>query len=59
VDEDTVFKLGLILATSIRVLGMQASNMQREHRGESMMYNEADFFIEAYYIEMISRGLQP
>lgn len=57
-NEDTVFKLGLILATSIRVLGMQATNMQREYLGESMEYGETDFFAEANYIEMLARELR-
>ena len=27
----------------IRAMGMQATNMQRQHRGESMAYTSADF----------------
>lgn len=50
--------LAFALAGSARVAGMQAENMARAHRGESMAYTDKDFFNEASYIESMAREIQ-
>lgn len=37
------FQFGMIVASMVEAMAMQAENMQRQHRGESMAYTDKDF----------------
>jgi hypothetical protein len=58
-NDETVRALGFILACNARVEGMRAMNMQRSATGDSMAYDEQEFFHEAAQMEIIAHGLQP
>lgn len=57
-DNASARYFALALAASARVAGMQAENMARAHRGESMAYTDQDFFNEAASIEALAREIQ-
>lgn len=40
---DFAYTYGMIIATQVEAMAMQAENMQRAHRGESMAYTDKDF----------------
>lgn len=43
VNDSTVSNLTSAICALIEAMGMWAENKQREHRGESIAYTEADF----------------
>jgi len=47
--------LAQIVAASARVMGMVAENMQREHLGQAMAYDEHPFFVEAHGLEALAQ----
>ena len=42
-EQKAAYIIGKAAALVTRVAGMQAENMQRQHRGEAMAYNEHAF----------------
>ncbi len=42
-EANTAYVLAMIAVLNATIAGMVAENMQRQHRGESMAYVQADF----------------
>ena len=49
-----VKRLGLIFAVQAEIEGMKADNLQREHRGESLAWDESSFYEKAVELKTIS-----
>lgn len=48
--------LAAISAANARIAGMQAANQHRLSCGDSIMYNEDHFAVEAHHLELFAIG---